>query len=180
MHRSIRKLRRRLSRLHHPGGGYAAAFACATLAVAGIVLLQTPKTRAAPEPQVVVPPDSNLRSTHTEVQLGAVHAVASLARGAVLAHGERPLLLEVSLSADDDARHPRPPIAMSIVLDTSGSMTGEKISQARRAVAQTIERMQDGDQVALIAYSSSARVVLTPSSSPLNRRRSISRRSSGR
>jgi Ca-activated chloride channel family protein len=48
---------------------------------------------------------------------------------------------------------------MAVVLDISGSMSGPKLEQAKTSVLQLVERMRDSDQIALITYSDSARIV---------------------
>ncbi|MBP9086406.1 MAG: VWA domain-containing protein, partial [Kofleriaceae bacterium] len=46
-----------------------------------------------------------------------------------------------------------------MVLDVSGSMSGEKLAQARQSVLDVVDQMRDDDRVALVTYSDSARVV---------------------
>ena len=48
----------------------------------------------------------------------------------------------------------RPPMAVSIVVDTSGSMAGTKIEQARRAALQLLETVRDGDVVSVLGFES--------------------------
>ena len=49
--------------------------------------------------------------------------------------------------ADDE------PIHVALLLDTSGSMVGEKIDAARKAAASFISRLQGGDQVAVLTFN---------------------------
>lgn len=54
----------------------------------------------------------------------------------------------------------RPPVNVSIVIDKSGSMNGDKIKQARRAAIGAIERLNSGDIVSVIAYDENVSVVV--------------------
>jgi Ca-activated chloride channel family protein len=84
----------------------------------------------------------------------ALHGQLGLAESAVLAEGTRRLLAEVRFEASADARRSetRQPVALALVMDISGSMSGEKIAQARNAVTQMIERMDADDRVAVVLY----------------------------
>lgn len=58
------------------------------------------------------------------------------------------------------AEKQRSPVNVSIVIDKSGSMQGDKIEQARNAAIQAVDRMRDTDIVSVIAYDSSVTVVV--------------------
>jgi len=58
------------------------------------------------------------------------------------------LKAEKQKSTDQDKR-----LNLALVIDRSGSMRGTKIEDARDAAIQMLERMRDGDRVALISYS---------------------------
>lgn len=45
-------------------------------------------------------------------------------------------------------------VSMAVVLDRSGSMSGAKMDDARRAVHRLIDRLSDGDELALVSFSS--------------------------
>jgi Mg-chelatase subunit ChlD len=51
-------------------------------------------------------------------------------------------------------RRARSSVAVALVLDRSGSMTGEKFTLAREAVRQCLQRLAPSDQVTLAAYDS--------------------------
>ena len=54
----------------------------------------------------------------------------------------------------------RPPINLAVVVDTSGSMEGAPISDARGATRALLSQLQNGDRLAVIAFSSSSEVLL--------------------
>lgn len=64
--------------------------------------------------------------------------------------------LNSPLAADPGAR---PPLSLAVVIDTSGSMQGEKIAFVREGLEQLIDGMKDSDQLALIGYSDGAQVL---------------------
>jgi len=66
---------------------------------------------------------------------------------------------EVRVAADQATGGEARPVAFAMVLDVSGSMSGDKIVQARQSVLDVIDRMRDNDQIALVTYSDTARVV---------------------
>jgi Ca-activated chloride channel family protein len=53
-------------------------------------------------------------------------------------------------------------MALSLVVDTSGSMEGEKIAHARMAAASLIESLRDGDIVSVYAFSNSVTEIASP------------------
>jgi len=56
----------------------------------------------------------------------------------------------------------RDSISFTAVLDTSGSMGGQKIEQAKEAVRQAIHRMADDDVFSLVTFSSKEKLVQKP------------------
>lgn len=56
----------------------------------------------------------------------------------------------------------RAPMAISLVVDTSGSMAGEKIQHARMAAQSLLESMRDGDIVSIYAFSSGVTEIAPP------------------
>jgi hypothetical protein len=68
------------------------------------------------------------------------------------------LLVELSAPPQpiDDTRQP---LRVALVLDRSGSMTGEKLAAARRSARYLVEQLQPDDQLALIAYDDAVDLV---------------------
>jgi Ca-activated chloride channel homolog len=54
----------------------------------------------------------------------------------------------------------RPPINVALVIDTSGSMDGRPIEDARAATAAFLDSLRDGDRLAVVAFHSETEVVL--------------------
>ncbi|HUQ01375.1 MAG TPA: VWA domain-containing protein [Kofleriaceae bacterium] len=70
--------------------------------------------------------------------------------------------LFVDVSADAGRTAARVPLNLSIVVDKSGSMKGKRMTNAIAATRRAIERLRDGDIVSVVAYDTSAQVVLSP------------------
>ena len=54
------------------------------------------------------------------------------------------------------------PVATSVVVDTSGSMAGEKIVNARAAAKRFLDGLNDGDIASLVRFDDSAREIVAP------------------
>ncbi len=59
-----------------------------------------------------------------------------------------------------------PPIHFTAVLDTSGSMAGDKLQNAKNALRNALMRLLDGDSLSLITFDSQVRCPLEPT--PVN------------
>ncbi len=74
--------------------------------------------------------------------------------------GEQRFFAELELHADElDGVRERAPLALAIVIDTSGSMSGEKLQQAKSAANRLIGGMRDDDEVVFVSYSSAPTVM---------------------
>lgn len=69
--------------------------------------------------------------------------------------------LKVGLTGFElQANEDRAPVNVAIVLDKSGSMSGEKIAQAREAAIIAVQKLQAQDIVAIITYDDSVEVLV--------------------
>jgi Ca-activated chloride channel family protein len=68
--------------------------------------------------------------------------------------------LVVSLTAPPvDAAARRPPVCVIPVIDTSGSMQGEKLYRAKQSVLKLVDHLAPGDRCGAVAFSTAVRVV---------------------
>jgi Ca-activated chloride channel family protein len=71
-----------------------------------------------------------------------------------------PVHLAISLRSSTGASAERPPVAVHLVVDTSGSMEGGPLLQARQAAWRLVEVLRPEDRFSLTTYSNDARVVV--------------------
>lgn len=63
---------------------------------------------------------------------------------------------------DDVNRGARPPVALSLIVDTSGSMAGPKMVNAKLAAKQLVERLSSGDIVSVGSFDDTATELVPP------------------
>ncbi len=147
----------------------------ATLAVLGMafssaVALGIPRANPSDPNQDPVPPGGTPPSHFTAGQtlsLDGRLGHASVARGA---DGETYLFASVTGA---DRPTAAPPMNLGIVIDRSGSMKGERIANAIEAAVGIVERMRDSDSVTVVAFDSTAQVIVPPSRPTSSARPSI-------
>lgn len=71
-----------------------------------------------------------------------------------------PVHLRLRLRGAESLPTARPVIAATLIIDVSGSMSGEPIQKAREAARQMVERLEPSDRVAIVTYETGARVVV--------------------
>lgn len=135
------------------------AVSAVVLSAGGLVLFHASSGGASGVSFIPISPTSPA-SDHAATFSG-MGAHGSLALGAtrILAGGERDLYAEVRFVADRGRGEIRAPLSLAVVLDTSGSMDGEKIEDARNSVARLVGDMRDDDEISVVRYSETAEVV---------------------
>jgi Ca-activated chloride channel family protein len=86
---------------------------------------------------------------------------AALSAGKILRGSGGQIHAAFELTAGQAALGERPPLNLSIVIDRSGSMAGDRLEFARNAAIGIIDRLGERDRVALIQYDDSAQVVVS-------------------
>jgi Ca-activated chloride channel family protein len=70
--------------------------------------------------------------------------------------------IEIGGEATDGASTTRLPTDLVVILDRSGSMSGDKIEHARQAIGELIGRLGPEDRFALVTYSNDASLTIAP------------------
>jgi Ca-activated chloride channel family protein len=82
-------------------------------------------------------------------------------RGVLPADSSETAIVKVGLDCIRPAqRGTRPPINLAIVIDRSGSMSGEKISRAREAALEAVHRLAADDIVSIVAYDTNVQTLV--------------------
>jgi Ca-activated chloride channel family protein len=118
-----------------------------------------PISAPKPAPAPTAPPLSAAVATLGQ---GEVKLSARLDRSAVLSGSDGIAHVELTLEAgtDGEAAQAHQPTDVLVVLDVSGSMSGQKLEYAKQALHQLIERVGPSDRFGLITYESSAGVMI--------------------
>src|SRR5690606_14306909 len=85
----------------------------------------------------------------------------SMAQAVVPADKKQTSFLKVGLTGFRlESEQKRSPVNVAIVLDKSGSMSGDKIERPREAAISALERLDADDIVSVITYDSTVSVVV--------------------
>lgn len=139
----------RFATTYRPGGGHLAAFESAV--ARGIIpagereLVSDVGARYAPAMDA---PKGKAIAMRTDFERGK------------LAPGGGPFHIRVSLRSTADKPAERPHLSVHLVLDVSGSMAGESITNARTAAAALVDKLAPGDDFSLVTFSNDARVLV--------------------
>lgn len=92
---------------------------------------------------------------------GSVRVEAQLEHGKLLAEKGGETFARIVLEGKQTpAPTDRVPVSLTLVIDQSGSMAGEKIDHARRSAILALEQLLPGDRASVVAFSDGARVLV--------------------
>jgi Ca-activated chloride channel homolog len=89
-----------------------------------------------------------------------VELVAALDRSALAADTASVLTLRLRMSAGTARSVKRAPLALVLAIDTSGSMAGHAIDDARGAAKALVGALHDDDRIAIVTFDSRAEVLV--------------------
>ena len=139
----------------------AVAAALVVLSAGGLVLAKTPAGAIASEARAEGRVELGSAVNASSFSGQGLRGQLALSHSAVLSGGERRVYAELDLVADAAKNGAaRAPLAMVLCLDTSGSMAGDKLREAKKSAIRVIREMHDDDRVAFVRYASDAEVVL--------------------
>ena len=100
-------------------------------------------------------------SAHAEPDKDRLTLHAAVSHPVVMCDRPQTIYIRVGLTGFDiEGRPSRAPVNLAIVIDRSGSMSGEKIERAKEAAAMAVNRLNPEDIVSVIAYESQVQVIL--------------------
>ena len=104
-----------------------------------------------PDPIVATPPAADP---------GVVDLSSALAHKLIAADAASEIQVRLRIDGGKLAHSKRPPINVVLVMDSSGSMEGEAIADARHAALALVDGLSDGDHLAVVTFDSQARVLV--------------------
>ncbi len=144
------------------------------LATAGAMALPVPRSARAqsqelgPEPTAKV--DLSHFSTGQTLHVDARLGHSTLARSDA-APGETYFFAQITGASRPGTI--APPLNLAIVIDRSGSMKGDRITNAIAAAVGMVDRMRDGDSVTIVSFDTAATLVVPPTITRAETRASI-------
>ena len=78
----------------------------------------------------------------------------------VITNTHDPLDILLRIRAQETATAKRTPLAISIVIDRSGSMSNGRLEEAKRCTLDLLNRLQDNDKISVVVYDSTVNVLL--------------------
>lgn len=96
---------------------------------------------------------------HSQPIVSLVPAFAALKAGAAQSLD---VLVRASQPELPSATPKRPTLNLALVIDTSGSMAGQPLEQAKQAAIHLVRTLQAGDRACVVAYHSTAHLVCEP------------------
>ncbi len=93
-------------------------------------------------------------STSALLQLSSTLGSTYVLQGSHVAY------MAVSLTAPEQRHAKRPKVDLSVVLDRSGSMEGEKLSQAKLAARQLIANLDINDRFSIVSYGTDVKLLM--------------------
>jgi Ca-activated chloride channel family protein len=133
-----------------------AAFALASIFAAVLVALLRPAVHPESHPAVRVEPPPALG-----VRAGGLRMTTQLDRRYLPEGGGADAYLQIDLVADaDPSARRRVPVNAVLILDRSGSMTGDKLDRARDAARALVQALGDGDRLAIVEFGSDTSVLV--------------------
>ncbi|MBX3188810.1 MAG: VWA domain-containing protein [Labilithrix sp.] len=134
------------------------ALSAVVLATGGLVLHRS--ASALPGDGVFSRPALTAGKSSAVFSGPGVHGMVSLSHTHLLTGQDASVFADVRVVADAKSRGvARAPISLAVVLDTSGSMSGEKIEDAKRSVLELLSNMRDDDEIALVRYDDRSELV---------------------
>jgi len=102
--------------------------------------------------------DNTARDAATSADKRKVKVEARISHPVIHAGHPAEVFLRVDVTGLGETSE-RPPLDLALVLDRSGSMYGEKLEYAKKAVTTVIDRLAPTDHVALVTYDDTVDVV---------------------
>jgi Ca-activated chloride channel family protein len=143
------------------------------LLLLGAAIYYSSLDRGTPVPDPVPTPDPMTKPTEpiaekngdgptTDAEVGdTLKLRAAISNGYVPVANTSDLYAAIDIDAIAHEGDARPPLNVAVVLDRSGSMSGQKIEHAKAAARRIVNMLGDGDRLAFVSYGSDVTVDLS-------------------
>lgn len=128
-------------------------------ALAGLALALAALTGCQPLPKEVKPPEPVVVKTPAP-DPKLVDLASALPHKLLAADRASEIQVRLRIDAGQLAAARRPPISVVLVMDSSGSMEGDAIADARQAALALVDGLADGDRLAVVTFDSQSRVLV--------------------
>lgn len=89
---------------------------------------------------------------------GTLDLEAALSHAYVPAKADKTIHARIQVRADDAQAKERAPMNLAVVIDHSGSMAGGRLAQAKKAAHTLVDRLGEGDRLAVVSYGNNVTV----------------------
>ena len=130
------------------------------LACARPVVFSDSTTPIVGTPGAIAPPAAAPPTAAPVKHAARIGLHAQLDQSVLPADADARIVARVRVRPDRLDAVPRPPVSVALVLDTSGSMAGEAIDEAKRAAVEFVGALDERDRVSLVAFHSIAQTLV--------------------
>ena len=114
------------------------------------------------------------QSSLTQFTAGkTVHVDGRVGNASLLSGSPEDTFLLLQLQGDDKGGGAAPNVALSLVIDKSGSMRGTRVQNAISAAVASVDRLREGDSVSVVAFDTRVETVVPITSITTSNRSSV-------
>lgn len=106
-------------------------------------------------------PSALSKNSLTMTQSDSVEIVAGLDHASLKANQTNSVFSRIQLTGvQDEQPRAQLPVSLTVIIDTSGSMSGDKIRNARESADAVIRQLNPSDRISVVSFSSTANVLI--------------------
>ena len=143
----------------------------AALALLALVLGLPGRITAGGGPQPP-PPPPKVTQPPAQTTDGSIRMQARLSHP-FIASGQSDVFVTADLKGVDVPGSQRAPVNLAVIIDRSGSMSGQKLQDAKNAARHLVNQLRDEDRLAIVHYGSDVRTFPATMATPSNRDRML-------